>query len=275
MSASASVFSSVRLEPRIQGVKYLNAWPPLYGLMMGREPERVRMALPAVLAQRLAKREADVALAPVATLAMADGFELVRGICIGADGEVASVLIVGECEIGDMDRLLLDTASKTSVVLAQLIAQHLRNGKPLALEAADHAKMEREVKGRTGAVVIGDRALVLRSQYPYVLDLARAWKQWTGLPFVFAAWIAQSGTIDERLAHMLRDSLAHGLSARREIAHLWAAQEGGDPDFYQHYLTHHIRYVLDDKFEAGLREFLARAARAGLLSNVSLRFAGA
>lgn len=276
MNTSAHAFAaSLRPEPRIQGVKYLNAWPPLYGLMMGREPERVRMALPSVLAQRLVKREADVALAPVATLAMADGFEVVRGICLGADGEVASVLIVSECEITDMDRLLLDTASKTSVVLAQLIAQHLRGGRPLAVEAADHARMEREVKGRTGAVVIGDKALEVRGNYPYVLDLARAWKQWTGLPFVFAAWIAQGGTVDERLASMLRDSLAHGLAARREIAHFWAAQEGGDPDFYQHYLTHHMRYVLDERFEAGLREFLERAARARLMSNVSLRFAGA
>lgn len=273
MSQAQSTAALVHGEPRIQGVKYLNAWPPLYGLMMGREREQVRMALPSVLAQRLVNGEADLALAPVATLALGPSFELVRGICIGADGAVASVLVVGECPIEDMDRLLLDTASRTSVVLAQLIASQRRRGRALSVEPGDHARMAREVRGRTGAVVIGDHALALRTRYPYVLDLAQAWREWTGLPFVFAAWIARAGMVDETTEGMLRDSLAHGLGARREIAHLWAAQEGGNPSFFEHYLTHHVRYTLDERYENGLREFLARAAAAGLLDAVSLRFA--
>jgi chorismate dehydratase len=261
-------------EPRVQGVKYLNAWPPLYGLMLGREPERLRMAAPSVLAQRLLAREADLALAPVATLAMGASFEVARGICLGADGEVTSVLIVGECPLTDMELLLLDTASGTSVVLARLLAAHLRKGRPLAVDAADHVRMARDVRGRTGALVIGDHALALRRHYPYVLDMGEAWKQWTGQPFVFAAWIAQPGVIDARVSHMLHDSLAHGLAARREIAHFWAAQEGGEPAFYERYLTHHMHYCLDERFEAGLREFLERAQRAQLLAPVALRFAG-
>jgi chorismate dehydratase len=262
------------VEPRVQGVKYLNAWPPLYGLMTGREPERLRMALPSVLARRLVAREADIALAPVATLALG-AFELVRDICIGADGEVGSVLIVGEVPLEDMDRLLLDTSSGTSVVLAQLVAAELRKGRSLSVEAADPAHIAQTVSGRTGAVIIGDDALRLRGRYAYVLDLGAAWQRWTGLPFVFAAWIGQIGSVDASLSHMLRDSLAHGLSARREIAHLWAAQEGGEPAFYEHYLTHNVRYQLDARFEAGLGEFLARAARAKLLPDVTLRFARA
>jgi predicted solute-binding protein len=270
--ASATSRPLVSQEPRVQGVKYLNAWPPLYGLMLGREPERLRMAAPSVLARRLVAREAELALAPVATLA-AGHFELAPGICLGADGEVASVLIVGDCPLVDMDLLLLDSASGTSVVLAQLLAAQLRGGRPLAVETADHARMARDVKERTGAVVIGDHALSLRHRYRCVLDMGQAWREWTGLPFVFAAWIGQPGIIDARLQQMLHDSLAHGLAARREIAHFWAAQEGGDPSFYEHYLTHHMRYQLDERFEAGLREFLARASAAGLLGPVTLRFA--
>lgn len=263
---------SVLREPRVQGVKYLNAWPPLYGLMLGREPERLRMAAPSLLARRLVAREAELALAPVATLALGE-FEVAPGICLGADGEVTSVLIVGECSLDDMELLLLDSASGTSVVLARLLAAHLRHGRALAVETADHARMARDVKGRTGAVVIGDHALSLGQRYPYVLDLGQAWKDWTGLPFVFAAWIAQPRVIDADVQHMLQNSLAHGLAARREIAHFWAAQEGGDPASYERYLTHHMRYQLDERFEAGLREFLARGTASGLLAKVSLRFA--
>jgi predicted solute-binding protein len=274
MQWGSATLKATLTEPRVQGVKYLNAWPPLYGLMTGREPERLRMALPSVLARRLLLREADVALAPIATLALGS-FELMRDICLGADGEVTSVLIVGHVPVEDMDRLLLDTSSGTSVVLAQLVAAHLRKGRALAVEAADPSRIAATVSERTGAVIIGDDALRLRGRFPHVLDLGAAWKAWTGLPFVFAAWIGQVGSVDDKLAAMLRDSLTHGLSARREISHLWAAQEGGDPAFYEYYLTHHMRYDLNASFEAGMREFFARAARAQLLPEVTLRFAHA
>ncbi len=260
-------------DARIQGVAYLNAWPVLYGLMLGKEPERLRMALPSELAERLVAREVDMALAPVATLALRDGFELAPHICIGADGDVTSVLVVGECPLEALNLLLLDTASRTSVVLARLVAHHVRRGQSLAVEPADHARMGREVKGKTGAVVIGDHALTLGHRYPYVLDLSAAWKQWTGLPFVFAAWIAQRGVLSAALCAMLDHSLAFGLAARRDIAHMWAAQHGGSPDTYERYLTRHIRYGLDATFLAGLEEFFARASRADLLPPVRIRFA--
>jgi chorismate dehydratase len=242
--------------------------------MLGKEKERVRMALPSVLAQRLVSKEADLALAPVATLALRSSFELAPGICIGADGEVMSVLIVADRPVDDLELLLLDTASRTSVVLAQLVAGHLRKGRPLAVEAADHARMEREVGGATGAVVIGDHALALRDKYPVVLDLGAAWKAWTGLPFVFAAWIAQEGVLDGHTLAMLEHSLEFGLGARRDIAHMWTAQHGGEPEFYERYLTDHVRYRLDERYEAGLNEFFGRAAASGLMGRVNVRFAG-
>jgi len=261
-------------EPRIQGVAYLNAWPVLYGLMLGKEPERLRMALPAVLAQRLLKREVDVALAPVATLFLRPGFELVPGICLGADGEVLTVLIVGERPVEEMDKLLLDTSSGTSVILAQLVASHRRGGRSIEIEPADPARIAREARGATGAVLIGDPAFAARHHFPYFLDLGQAWKEWTGLPFVFAAWIAQAGALDADVIAMLEHSVTFGLAARRDIAHLWAAQHGGEPAFYERYLTAHMQYRLEPHFEAGLSEFLARAHRAGLAPEASLRFAG-
>lgn len=259
---------------RVGGVTYLNAWPVLYGLMLGREPARLNMAFPSVLAQRLCRGETDIALAPVATLALRPGFELAPRICIGADGPVSSVLIVGERPVEELDSLLLDSASRTSVVLAQLVATELRKGRSLPVTPADYVRIDREAHGRTGALVIGDRALEVKARYPHVLDLGEAWKAWTGLPFVFAAWIAPRGVLNEALFEMLLRSLEHGLSQRREIAHLWASQHGGDPALVQHYLTHHIRYRLEDTFRAGLAEFLSRAERAGLLDSVELAFFG-
>jgi predicted solute-binding protein len=271
-----AVHLAVQPEPRVQGVAYLNAWPVLYGLMLGKEPERLRMALPSVLTQRLLSGEVDVALAPVATLLLRPGFEIIPGICLGADGEVQSVLVVGERPLESARKLLLDTSSRTSVLLAQLVAAHLRKGQSIEVEAASPDRVQREASGDVCGVLIGDPALMATAygRFPYVLDLGAAWKAWTGLPFVFAAWIAQPGVADARLVSMLEHSVAYGLASRREIAHMWAAQHGGDPAFFERYLTEHMRYRLDDTFEAGLREFLARAARAGLAPEGSFRFAG-
>jgi len=273
-AASAQSRAPALAHTRIGGVTYLNAWPVLYGLMLGREPAHIRMAYPSVLAQQLVSRATDLALAPVATLALRSGFELAPNICIGADGEVASVLVISERPIEELELLLLDTQSKTSVVLAQLVARELRKGKALEVQAAEAARIERDVHGATGAVVIGDRALAIRDRYTHVLDLGAAWRKWTGLPFVFAAWIAQRGVLDGDLVEMLDRSLEHGLSARREIAHLWSAQNGGDPQFFERYLSEHIRYRLDPSFRAGLEEFFARGRAAGLLDPVELHFHG-
>lgn len=270
--AHAPASETTLARTRIGGVTYLNAWPVLYGLMLGREPAQLRMAYPSVLAEQLVAKTCDLALAPVATLALRAGFELAPHMCIGADGEVASVLIVAERALEDLDLLLLDTQSKTSVVLAQLVARELRKGRAIELRPGDTRFLEREVHGAVGALVIGDRALELRARYPHVIDLGAAWKSWTGLPFVFAAWIAQRGVLDDALVAMLSRSLEHGLAARREIAHLWAAQHGGEPAFFERYLTEHIRYRLDERFRAGLVEFLARGRAAGLLDAVELRF---
>ncbi len=259
---------------RVGGVTYLNAWPVLYGLMLGREPSRLNMAFPSVLAQRLVRGETDIALAPVATLALRAGLEVAPRICIGADGPVSSVLIVSQLPVEELDSLLLDSASRTSVVLAQLVATHLRGGRALPVTAADYARIDREANGRTGALVIGDRALEVKSRYAHVLDLGEAWKAWTGLPFVFAAWIAPRGVLNDDLYEMLERSLEYGLQSRREIAHLWASQHGGEPGVVQHYLTHHIRYRLEHEYRAGLAEFLARAHKAGLLDPVELSFFG-
>jgi chorismate dehydratase len=274
MQEALDLTAITQAEPRIQGVAYLNAWPVLYGLMLGRETERLRMALPAVLAQRLVAREVDLALAPVATLFLRPGFELVPQICLGCDGSVLSVLIVGERPLEEMRRLLLDTSSGTSVLLARLIAAQLRKGQSIELEPATPERILRESTGDTGGVLIGDPALQARGSFSYVLDLGAAWKSWTGLPFVFAAWIAQAGAANDSVCGMLESSLAHGLAARREIAHIWAAQHGGDPGFFERYLTEHMRYRLTEEFEAGLREFFARAASAGLAPPTTPHFAG-
>lgn len=272
--SDSGILSAPLASLRIGGVSYLNAMPVLHGLQQRTLPPRLSVDVPYKLAEQLAEGGLDVALAPVATLANVPDLEVAPGICLGCDGPVDSVLIVSERPIEDLDTLLLDTESRTSVVLAQLVAERIRKGRILHLERADHAQMRRRVGQGVGAVVIGDAALEMRKTFRHVLDLGEAWRDWTGLPFVFAGWLARPGALSAQALALLDDSLQRGLSARPAIAERWAADHGGTAEAHLTYLTERMAYRLDERFEAGLREFLERGAAAGLLPALTLRFSG-
>src|SRR5207248_8078876 len=116
---------------RLVGVSYLNAQPLLHGLLQGLGEERMHLELatPAELGRRLFEDEADAGLAPVAVLAAHGGLEVAPGMAIGCDGAVRSVKIVGEVPLEQMDEVLLDASSRTSVVLARILARERRGGR--------------------------------------------------------------------------------------------------------------------------------------------------
>ncbi len=105
-------------------------------------------------------------------------------------------------------------------------------------------------------MLIGDPAFAAQHVLLY-FDLDGVEGAGLGLPFVFAAWIAQAAR-----STIPRDRHArafHSTRARRHRA-LVGAQHGGEPAFYERYLTAHMQYRLDPRFEAGLSEF--RGARS-------------
>jgi cyclic dehypoxanthinyl futalosine synthase len=261
---------------RVVGVSFLNAQPHLHGLLTGLADDRmhVELAEPAELARRLFEDEADVGLSPVVPVANHGGLEIVPGIAIGCDGAVRSVKIVGDVSVEECDEILLDAASRTSVVLARLIVRHLRGGKEPRYCARPAREIVETVKGKTLGLLIGDIALE-HEQFAYQLDLGQAWKDWTGLPFVFAVWAARPNVLSEREVLLLQGSLAAGLAARPQIAQHWSHSHGGEAAAHLTYLNENIRYDLDERALEGLHEFLRRAAEAGLVPETPLRFVGA
>jgi cyclic dehypoxanthinyl futalosine synthase len=261
---------------RAVGVSFLNAQPHLHGLLAGQGESRmqVELAEPSELARRLFEDEADVGLSPVVPLAIHGGFEIVPGVAIGCDGAVSSIRIVGDVPIEDADEILLDAASRTSAVLTRLVVQHLCAGREPRYCSRPAPEIIETVRGKTLGLLIGDAALEAKGRFAHELDLGQAWKDMTGLPFVFAVWAARPGVLTLEDCALLQQSLASGLAARPAIAQAWMHGHGGEVATHLDYLTHSIRYVLDDRALAGLREFLRRAALAGLLPETELRFAG-
>ncbi|HEX7602284.1 MAG TPA: MqnA/MqnD/SBP family protein, partial [Polyangiaceae bacterium] len=255
---------------RVAGVQYLNARPLYEGL--AEEPRvSLDLALPAEVARRIAEDEADVALMPVAAAATIGELRMLRGSAIGARGKVRSVLLVSERPIEELDEVALDLSSRTSVVLARLLLRERlkREPKLVGLAAGDAIA---HVGERRGAVVIGDPALGLEGRFPYALDLAEAWYQWTGLPFVFAAWCGRKGALsaaDERLFDAAR---VRGLLHRDALADAHAAATGLSQESLRSYLRESLRYAFGEEEREGLQRFFDEGAKAGLLPKARVRF---
>jgi cyclic dehypoxanthinyl futalosine synthase len=254
---------------RALGVEYLNARPLWESL---RDDPRIalRLAPPSEVARALAEDEADVGLMPVAATATIGDLRCLRNMAIGARGKVRSVAIVAERPIHELERIALDLSSRTSVVLARLLLD--RRKLTPALFGALPEDAIRAAQGTTGALVIGDPALDVENRFPHRFDLAEEWLEWTGLPFVFAAWFARPGTVSADDEDIFRVAKQKGLARIDAIAVEHAARSGLDVDSLRSYLTESIRYDLGDEEMVGLERFWAEAAKAGLLPKTVARF---
>jgi cyclic dehypoxanthinyl futalosine synthase len=254
---------------RALGVAYLNARPLWESL---KDDPRIELGLarPSELARALAEKEADVGLLPVAAAATIGDLRLLRNMAIGARGKVRSVAIVADRPIHELDSIALDLSSRTSVVLARLLLA--RRKLTPHLFGADPVQAVASVKDRTGALVIGDAALDVETKFAHRLDLAEDWFDWTGLPFVFAAWFARPGTVDAEREDIFRVAKQKGLSRVDAIAAEHGQRSGLDEGSLRAYLTESIRYDLGDEELRGLERFWSEAASAGLLPRCTAQF---
>ena len=252
---------------RAAAVSFLNARPLTAGLA-GSPLIDLVLAEPALCASMLDAGDVDLALLPVGALPGRD-WEVVPGLGIGADGPVQTVVLAGEQPPETWDEVFLDTASRTSQILAQLLLRE-RGVTPRYVHLPALEGLAR-AEGTKGALVIGDRAFDVKKKV--VLDLGREWNRVTKLPMVFAVWAARPGVLRPEDVQELARGAQVGLGMRTELAQEFARENGGDPERYRRYLTQKIRYGLGPHELEGLETFLARAVGAGLVPPTRLRFA--
>ncbi len=209
----------------------------------------VREDYPANIASQLLNDEIDIGLVPVAIIPKLTHAEIITSHCIGAVGEVASVGIFSEVPLEEVETLLLDYQSRTSVNLARVLMQEYWQLNPVFQSAS--ADFRDHIAGRTAAVVIGDRALQQRHHSRYYYDLSLAWKAHTGLPFVFAAWVANK-PLEEGFIDAFDKANAYGLKHIDEVV---SSIEFEHYDLKKYY-TEHISYTLDEEKRKGLALFL-------------------
>jgi len=175
---------------RIGAVSYLNTKPLLYGLEHGQMSNEVELVLdyPANLVRLLQSNQIDIGLIPVGALPSLGDYHIISDYCIGTEGEVASVAVFSEVPMEEIDTVLLDYQSRTSVMLCKILFEKHWKKKVQFIDAKDESYID-NIRGNVAGLVIGDRALKIRSKFSYIYDLGLGWKEMTGLPFVFAVWV--------------------------------------------------------------------------------------
>lgn len=207
---------------------------------------------PAKIAQMLIDDQVDVGLIPVAATTKLPSWHIVGDVCIGAEGAVASVCLFSQVPMEEIETVLLDYQSRTSVNLARILLKEYWK-KQVVLVHASGEDYRAHICGTTAAVVIGDRALEQRQHSTYIYDLGEAWKDHTGLPFVFAAWIANK-ILPAEFEQQFNEANRQGLAHIKE-----AAKENFFPAYnLMTYYTKCISYELTEEKKKGMALFLEK-----------------
>jgi chorismate dehydratase len=238
---------------RIGAVSYLNTRPLLLGLAQEGFKNRIDLvkSYPAKIAQELLAGQIDIGLVPVAIIPQLTHPHIISNYVIGTNGAVASVALFSQVPIDEIKSIYLDYQSRTSVQLLKiLLAQFWK--KEVEFLAATEGYID-QISGTTAGLIIGDRALDNLYKFPYMYDLGLAWKQHTGLPFVFAAWVANQPIPAEFMA-AFDAANGYGLAHLEEVISLIPANEQVY-DLHKYY-TENISYVYDEEKKLGLNAFL-------------------
>ena len=203
----------------------------------------------------------DVALLPVIDYQRMEGLRLIPSGGIGCDGPTLTVRIFSPVPIERVTTLACDTDSHTSIALARiLLAEHF--GTRPEFVPLDHPS----VRPDTPRLLIGDKVVCEQpAGLPHQVDLGQVWKQHTGLPFVFAVWMAGPGVELGALPEQLEDAKRDGLAHVEEIIRRYAIPRGWPPDAARRYLTQYLQFDIGPRHLEAIRRFHQLAAEYGLI----------
>jgi chorismate dehydratase len=242
---------------RLSVVSYLNTAPFLYGLersgLLESDSIQISLDIPAVCADKLRTGMVDVGLVPVATLLALPQYSILGNTCIGAVGKVDSVVLMSDVPLEEIEEIVLDFQSRTSVNLCRLLARDYWKINPVFTSAK--SDFLSTLGGKRAGVLIGDRVFDHAHRFKYVYDLSEAWMNWKHQPFVFACWASINPIADEEW-QKVEAALELGIS---NIDLAAKSVEANYPSHYPvlNYLIERISYTLDSPKRAGLETFLS------------------
>ena len=256
--------------------EFLNGYPLYYGLEQGEGWNCFNLiqGVPTYLNRLLLEGELDISpISSIEYAANAGKLLLFPRLSITADGAVDSIRLISRVPIAEVTSVALTGQSATSVVLLKILLQQryglepsysrLEMGVTEALESSD------------AVLLIGDQALdaFYRGNWEHCYDLGSEWKQFTGLPMVFALWAVsrdffaarpeETFEVEERLLYSVEYCRGHW----DEVVTAAAKEYPFQPELLRAYFAK-LRYDFTDEYRRGLEEFYRRAAEISAIKRV-------
>jgi chorismate dehydratase len=253
--------------PRVAASSYLNTAPLIWSYTRGQrrgEVELLTDTAPSRCADMLARGQVEAALVPVIEYQRLPETAVVPGVCVGAREEVHSVVLVTRgARLEEVGSVALDTSSRTSAALVEIIFREFLGRSPRLEQAAPD--LERMLRLHDAALIIGDPAMTFDRESLRVYDMAALWREFTGLGFVFAMWMAHEGAGERVCAIDFAGARDEGLARVEEIAAEYERELGRPRAELVRYLTENICFELDEDMRAGLELFFSLAHKHGVI----------
>jgi len=241
---------------RIGSVPYLNARPLIDGL------EGIVLDVPSRLTESFRRGELDVALLPSFESVRCPDLPIVPGMCVASPGPVDSVLLFSDRPIETCRSVALDESSLTSTALARVLFGERWRCEPEFLACSPD--IDPRVSDADAVLLIGDPAMRAPRDGLIVTDVATTWREWTGLPFCFALWVARDEESAAAAEPILAAAKERGLARREELAREAAIPMNLPAERLLAYLTARITYDLGDGERAALSKYGESCRRLGL-----------
>lgn len=240
---------------KISIVCYTNTLPFRWALKKSEVLTKIDLQedIPSICAQKLKFNQVDIALVPVALLAELPTYSIVSNYCIGAYKKVDSVMLYSDVPLHEIESIVLDYQSLTSINLVKVLSKFFWNINPTFVNA--FPGFENQTKGTKASVVIGDRTFELNGNYKYEYDLAEEWFKFTQLPFVFAVW-ASTKNVDEKIVSEFNKALGLGVNNIDTALSEMPASSIKNGYNVSNYLKNYISYNLDDLKKQAIYLFL-------------------
>jgi chorismate dehydratase len=240
---------------KVSVIPYLNTLPFHYGLENHSIVSELEFdfSVPSLSAEKLKKGETDIGIIPSAEIPNIKGAKIITDYCIGAEGKVASVLLCSGKPLSEISKIFLDTDSKTSVMLARILAHKYWNIFP---EFEDFDFSAGQLDFDSSYILIGDKAMHNGEKFDYVYDLAEEWIKFRGKPFVFACWVTNKHLKDDFIDRF-NEALRYGVENIEEALHKSSSDFTYAVSY--EYLKNNISFNLTADKREGLSDFWSLA----------------
>lgn len=220
---------------KVSAVSYTNTLPFLNGIQNSPVYQEIDLTVdyPSECARKVIADEVDMGIIPIAALLEVDKPFIITDYCIGSDGAVDSVFLFANKPIEKIESLKLDYQSKTSNGLARILIKNYWKKEVTLVDSGE----------ADAFVLIGDRTFGLKQKEAYAYDLGYYWKEYTGLPFAYAVWVANK-SLPEQFKKSFNEALHKGVNNIDEVISELPARDNFD---LKYYLTQSLDYNLDDR----------------------------